>query len=206
MSVVIYCDGSYKTYPSVKGTPTPSPIASWGVVALHDDAEHELFGATRGHALNGTHEFFAFYEAILYAYRANFQPNETSIFSDCQQVAEFVTDVQPGPYCSLHLSEVISKMKRFYSPDKQAIIIEYTRHARIQFVNGDDRGFYHHRADYLARYARRTTDDHPLLPIEKWGDWQRTPWMGEKWVPAFGDVCDVASKQDIDDNSQTQNP
>lgn len=189
MPIVIYCDGSYLSSKSQKGVKTPPSTLSWGVVALYDDAEHESYGKYVGFEGKGLHEVVAFFEAVLVAHNGSFAPKDTSIYTDSQEIAALLMELHPTPYNDPYTHPLMKRMVRHYNKEVIQIIIEYVLNARIQYIFGQQRGFYHNRADYLARYARRIERNlNPLHSIEKWSEWQREPWFGPagKWIPAFG--------------------
>lgn len=177
--IVMYVDGSAATKRKHERDGKTLPIG-WGVVALHDDAHHEIIkGEFPGKGFDGRQfEFYAFIEAVQYAVSQGFRPNQISIHTDEPQLYWAGFLLHPENYVA---SETVTafhdRLKCVcepFGPQAYENVLACLKYGIVSRVTGSEFSLYHKRAHYLANAGRHASavlngeEPKPFLAYDEW--------------------------------------
>lgn len=155
--LIMHVDGSHVVAPRSK-----EQSFGWGLVALHDDAHHEVWGhhrAPKVSPLLGYHEHLAFVNGVLYARAGGFDFRDVSIYCDCNIFGYAQTSLHPGNYNQERAEKLMQRLhtvaKHAFDPSVVDLVLDAFRHSRLVKLKGHSFQVYQERADYLARHAAR---------------------------------------------------
>jgi ribonuclease HI len=159
--IVLYVDGSGSDKLTKSGKTLP---IGWGVVALHDDCHHEIVrGEIPGRGTDGSlFEYYAFIEAVQYAFREGFAPEQISIYSDDDRLNQAVFMLHRENYVAPQTVDTFKARlrqacKRFDADAFDNVLACLQRSSVSKLVNSNF-SLYHNRAHYLANAGRIGAD------------------------------------------------
>lgn len=165
---VIYADGSrvLKTPSKRKGLEckVPQNSTGWALVALHDDAEHEVYGAfdqkVEDNSLSGYHEHLAITHAALYAHDHGFDFERVTLHTDDDVFGYAQTWLHPENYMGGRADHVKARLAHVVAkcfkerPEAYELTLKLLTVGTVHKIKGHKLNIiYHERCDYLARWA-----------------------------------------------------
>ena len=195
----------------VDGSSYPDPITKkqnglgWGIVALHDDQNHEASGAyvaQKHQGMHGTHEDIALLHALQYMRDHGFAPESTSIYCDDDLMGHAPTYLAKENFRGNHAASIerrLTKAAAFIGQqDLVPLIMDELARAVVHKVKGHQGHVYQERVDYLAKWHARKAlgDTAEQLPFEAWL---------KKGLVVYMAPAEPAEPKDVADTSDAPN-
>lgn len=158
MRVCIYIDGSELLYTENNVTMRST---GWALKAFCEKFDEEISGAVslpkkQSISLSGSHEIYAFIQAVLFAINKGIDFENIVLFSDDEKIGYAKTILHKENNMKHALTESLRKIcTHFFKKDLYDSCISFLEKAFIHKVKSHSMLVYNERVDYLAKCAAK---------------------------------------------------